>query len=411
MKTADIVIASDFRLTGGTSAAITAIVPTYNRAHLLGDCLDSLLAQTRPLDQIIVADDGSSDETPAILKRYWHKVSVIQQGNAGKAAALNRALAFAKCDYVWICDDDDIAEPHAASVLAGALDADEGAGFSYAPYRRFLDADGERKILPMSYWPVEHRTELFHALLERCFVCQFATLVRRRVFDNVGMFDTSLLRSQDYEMIIRIARRYRGTFAPEPVFLQRQHPGVRGAAADRFGAESSAEKWLAYDRTIFERLRDGLSQEEWVPAFAAGQSECARARAAHFKRACVAGRHAMWPEALSDFQAACGTEPEVPATAGERMLISRTLMEEEMVRLLLNKKKVVDGLAGLSRVGTVGRSIRRSIGTPLFWQIREDIKARDWRTARKRAALLSKLAGPETLAAEMARRLTGRLLG
>ena len=59
MKTADIVIASDFRLTGGTSAAITAIVPTYNRAHLLGDCLDSLLAQTRPLDQIIVADDFS----------------------------------------------------------------------------------------------------------------------------------------------------------------------------------------------------------------------------------------------------------------------------------------------------------------------------------------------------------------
>ncbi len=191
-------------------SSVAAILPTFNRAALLHECLDSLLAQTRQLDQIVVVDDGSADGTQAVLSHYAGRITILRQNNEGKAAALNHALKLVTCDYVWICDDDDIAEPYAAEVLADALDKDPGAGFSYAPFRRFLDRDGTREILPMSYWPEKHLDDVLHRSLERYFIQQFASLVRRGVYSEVGPFDAALLRSQDYDMMLRIASRAHG---------------------------------------------------------------------------------------------------------------------------------------------------------------------------------------------------------
>ena len=184
-------------------ATVCAIVPTYNRASLLRECLDSLLAQTRPLDDIIVVNDGSTDNTEDVLRAYVGKARFLRQDNAGKAVALNNALAHCDTAYVWICDDDDIAEPDASAALAGALDADPAAGFSYGQYRRFQDVSGIRQIFPMSYWPHGHEKAFFLELLERCFVFQFCSMFRRSVYREIGPFDARLLRSQDYDMMVR----------------------------------------------------------------------------------------------------------------------------------------------------------------------------------------------------------------
>ena len=140
---------------------VCAIVPTYNRALMLRECLDSLLAQTRPLDRIVVVNDGSTDDTEETLRSYGAKFEILRQDNAGKAAALNHALADCDSDYVWICDDDDIAEPDACEALARALDANPNAAFSYGRFKRFRDLDGIRQILPMSYWPDRHEEAFF----------------------------------------------------------------------------------------------------------------------------------------------------------------------------------------------------------------------------------------------------------
>src|SRR5262245_38670263 len=92
--------------------SISAIMPAYNAARYIEQALDSLLHQTLPASEIIVVDDGSSDETPLILERYRDRVVVIRQANAGESAARNTALERARGKYVALLDADDVAAPH-----------------------------------------------------------------------------------------------------------------------------------------------------------------------------------------------------------------------------------------------------------------------------------------------------------
>jgi hypothetical protein len=375
------------------NGTVCAVVPTYNRANLVSECLDSLLAQTRPIHRIIVVDDGSSDATPSVLRAYAGRVCIIRQENAGKAAALNLGLSQCQSDYVWVCDDDDVAEPDACATLAGALDANPAAGFSYARFQRFADVPDGRAVLPMSYWPDAHEADLFLTLLERCFIFQFSSMVRREVFDRVGLFDTALLRSQDYDMILRVARLYRGVYTAKPVFLQRQHDGIRGPAADCISAQDMAQKWLAYDRIIFGRLMADLSIEEATPAFAKRVGPEERKRAACLQRACIFGRHAMWTQCLAELEKAGLILPDVPASPGEQELAARTLMEAGMVRILANDEALVKRLRAFVKTTVLGRSIARSLAAPLFWQIRNDLEFLQMRAVLERFRVLKAVKG------------------
>jgi glycosyltransferase involved in cell wall biosynthesis len=368
-----------------SASTVCAIVPTYNRASLLRECLDSLLTQTRPLDEIIVVNDGSTDSTEDVLRAYVGKAHILRQDNAGKAAALNNALAHCYTAYVWICDDDDIAEPDACATLASALDADPAAGFSYGRYRRFQDVSGVREIFPMSYWPLGHQKAFFLELLERCFVFQFCTMIRRSAYREIGPFDTRLLRSQDYDMMVRIARRYKGVYVNKSLFLQRWHSGPRGVAADRFSATSSTEKWLTYDRIIFDRVRREVPLDELTPLFARSLSANEMQRGALLQRACICGRHAMWHGTITDLEQACALSPSVPASPEEQAIVERTLAEMECVPSLIEDRTLRQRLQALFRNSTFGRSISGPLARPLFWQIR--LCAKD----RQLAALLSRV--------------------
>jgi GT2 family glycosyltransferase len=375
------------------ATTICAIIPTYNRAALLPDCLNSLLAQTRPLDQIIVVNDGATDDTDKVLRAYAGKALVLRQENAGKSAALNNALAICEHDYVWVCDDDDIAEPDACAALASALDADPGAGFSYGQFRRFRDVDGAREILPMSYWPDEHQQAFFLALLERCFIFQFCSMIRRSVYRDVGPFDTRLLRSQDYDMIVRVARRHRGVYVPKSLFLQRSHEGSRGAATDRFSSEASMAKWLTYDRMIFDRVRAEVTLDELTPPFARSLPANRMKRAALLERACIFGRHAMWRESVADLEQASALAPALPASAEEEAIVKRTLSEADCVPYLMEDRTLSAHLQRMLRRSAFGRSIAGPLASPLFWQIDACAKARQPKALWSRLCFLTALLG------------------
>jgi glycosyltransferase involved in cell wall biosynthesis len=112
------------------AADCTVIVPTYNRAEFLVEALDSLLTQTWPPGQIIVVDDGSTDETPAVLGGYNGRLEVVRKPNGGKASALNAALPQVRHGAVWIFDDDDIALPDGLERHLKALNGCGSAGFT-----------------------------------------------------------------------------------------------------------------------------------------------------------------------------------------------------------------------------------------------------------------------------------------
>ncbi len=244
---------------------VTAIIPTFNRAAYLGECLDAILAQTSPPDEVIVVDDGSTDDTQRVLDGYKGRVIVRRQENAGKSVALNHALDIATSDMIWIFDDDDVADPGALTALVHALDADPGAGFAFGRYRNFrIGEDGQPNYFT-PVWPDFDADDLMFSLLLKCFIFQPAMLVRRSAYDRVGPFNTEFPRAQDYEMMLRLASSFKGTFVDAFMFNQRQHLGVRGPSALQIPGSEIWQRQRRFDRMVFDGVIATQPPEVFLP--------------------------------------------------------------------------------------------------------------------------------------------------
>lgn len=354
-------------------SGITAIVPTYNRPGLLQECVESLLAQTRPLTEILVVDDGSDLEVAPVLARMAGPIRVIRTPNQGKAAALNLGLRHARGDYIWICDDDDLALPDAAARLGAALDG-SSAGFAYGGFLRFRDdpATGERKIYGPGYWPGElERRELFSALLDDAFIFQFATLVRRSAYGEVGPFREDLVRSQDYDMILRLAYAFPGQEVEGPVFLQREHDAPRGSQRDRFSAARTLEKWIEYDQRLFNDLHRRLPLAAFTPAGLEGASPSIQRRAAHLKRGCVLARRKLWSLALGELRRAIELCHAGPPTEAEMMIAKGILGGKHGCREVIDNRALLQDLADAFSMRPYGRRLYAHVATPLRWRARD----------------------------------------
>lgn len=361
---------------------ISVVLPTYNRAHLIGETIRSLLGQTRRPDEILVIDDGSTDETPAVLAGH-EGLRVVRTDNRGKASALNLALTLISGDLVWIVDDDDLLLPDACMALSAPLEADPDLDFCAGRHLDFeVDKGTGQKITrPPGYMRDSSPEQIFPDLLEGCHVFQPGLMVRKRVYDAVGPFDAGLVRSQDYEMILRIARHHRGIQLPEVVFLHREHGGRRGSATEGFAAAENADRWAAFNRRIFVPLLDGLAEEELL----AGEDPdrlppVLRPRAARVKRGCVLARQRMWSEALAAWReaAAMAAAPLAPA---EREMLARSPNSALGAPELFSSPEVRSGLAALSRMAAPGAEMAAIIRRASRWHVRAALQARDWHRA------------------------------
>jgi glycosyltransferase involved in cell wall biosynthesis len=357
-------------MTGGAGLETTVIVPTFDRAELLRDSLGSVLSQSRPPAEVIVIDDGSSDGTPDVARSFGRDVRYIRQENAGKAAALNRAMGAARNPLIWIVDDDDIACPGALETLTELLRRAPHAGFSYGRHTRFRDApDGTRHILGTGYWRDCDPSEFLVATLQDFFVHQPAMLVRRSLYEAAGPFDVTLPRSQDYRMLIELARRGACVSTSDVVFLQRQHGGDRGVAGKRFRAGDADAKWIEMDRRIFEDLDKDLALAEYLPGRPETLSPSATRRAL-LTRGAIMARKKLWPRALRDFRAAAalGLGPLDPAEAG---IVRHAFAAKFGSREVLTDPDLRAFVEAPPRGPTDMGSIRTALATGLRWRIRE----------------------------------------
>lgn len=359
---------------------VSVILPTYNRAHLIGETLQSLVEQTRRPDEILVIDDGSSDDTPAVLDRF-EGLRVLRTSNRGKASALNLALTLISGDLVWIVDDDDLLLPDACMALSAPLEADPGLDFCAGRHLDFeVDKGTGQKIIRLpGYMRDSSPEQIFPDLLEGCHVFQPGLMVRKRVYDVVGPFNASLVRSQDYEMILRIARHHRGMQIPETVFLHREHGGRRGSAAEGFAASENADKWATFNRRIFLPLLDDLADEELLAAEDFEMLPPAlQRRAARVKRGCVLARQRIWPEAVAAWQEASTMEP-APLAELEREMLARSPNSALGAPELFADKAVRQGLVALSRMTSSGSEMAAILRRASRWHVRAAIRAGDWR--------------------------------
>lgn len=105
----------------GVPGLVSVLIPTYNRAYILGQAIDSVLAQDHPQLEVIVVDDGSTDDTPALLAGYGDRVRVVRQANAGLAAARNAGLALARGEFIAFQDSDDLWAPWKLTVQVALM--------------------------------------------------------------------------------------------------------------------------------------------------------------------------------------------------------------------------------------------------------------------------------------------------
>lgn len=203
------------------AAGVAVAIATYNHAHYLGQALDSVLSQTIPPHEIIVVDDGSSDDPAAVVARY-PGVRLVRQPNQGLSAARNTALGLATAERILFLDADDLLMPRAIeSALACFRDHPE-AGFVYGAYRRVT-----RDLHPLggpcysAIGPDPHAD-----FLTVNVVGMHATVLYDRAkLLAAGGFDTSLRRCEDYDAYLRMARTHGVASHPETVALYRIHGG------------------------------------------------------------------------------------------------------------------------------------------------------------------------------------------
>ncbi len=188
----------------GKSQFVSVIIPCYNHAHFLSEAIESVLRQTYPHYEIIVVDDGSTDETAKLADGYA-QVHCVRQANLGLSAARNRGLRASQGEYLVFLDADDRLLPRALEIGVRELVQRPECAFVYgrSQYINYLGVP-----LPVSYGaPVEQ--DHFHALLHSNHIWMPAQVMHRRdIFNQVGEFNPSISAAADYDLYLRITRGF-----------------------------------------------------------------------------------------------------------------------------------------------------------------------------------------------------------
>jgi len=205
----------------------SVIIPAYNHEKYIGEAIQSVLDQTFEDFELIIINDGSSDNTEAeILKFRDERIRYYSQENRGLSATLNRGLELARGKYFNFLPSDDAFFPEKLETQLKNFEEDPGLGLVFA-YPQLVDAEGrEIKDDPAAQWaivPYETKEEIFPALFERDFLSAPSALIKMECFRRAGHFDESLKTAQDYDMWMRILRYNDLRLIKKPLLKYRWH--------------------------------------------------------------------------------------------------------------------------------------------------------------------------------------------
>ena len=196
---------------------ISVIIPTYNRAWVVGEAIDSVLAQDYGHFELIVVDDGSTDETARVLDAYGDRVFVIRQPNRGVSAARNRGIEAAGGELVAFLDSDDYWLP---GKLAGQVAFFHSRGEAMICQTEEIWVRNGVRVNPKK----RHKKPsgmIFEPSLALCLVSPSAVMMRKNLFDAVGLFDENLPACEDYDLWLRVASRFPVYLLDNPLIVKR----------------------------------------------------------------------------------------------------------------------------------------------------------------------------------------------
>jgi glycosyltransferase involved in cell wall biosynthesis len=193
-----------------TLPRVTVVIAAFNAANTISSALKSVLAQTEQRFEVVVVDDGSTDDTATSVASFEDpRVRLVTQRNRGPSAARNTGLRAARGEYISILDADDLWLPQYLEVMTGALEADQNAAFAYTDAWVLEDGTGRiRRRSAMSYQrpptTVPDPRSFYLLLLERNFVYTSVT-ARRSVLEAAGGYDETLGTGEDWDLWLRIS--------------------------------------------------------------------------------------------------------------------------------------------------------------------------------------------------------------
>ncbi|CAB1068153.1 Putative N-acetylgalactosaminyl-diphosphoundecaprenol glucuronosyltransferase [Olavius algarvensis Delta 1 endosymbiont] len=242
---------------------VSVILPTYNRGWILRDAIDSVLVQDFTDFELLVVDDGSTDDTGEILDSYGRDIIVLRQGNQGVSAARNRGIAESRARLIAFLDSDDCWLPQKLTRQV--------AFFQSNPAARICQTEETWVRNGVRVNPKKRHQKLsgmiFEPSLALCLVSPSAVMIRRTLFGSIGVFDERLPACEDYDLWLRVSCRYPVFLIDEPLIIK------RGGHADQLSKAAGLDK---YRIQSLKKLIDSgqLSKSQQFAAAKMLQNKC-----------------------------------------------------------------------------------------------------------------------------------------
>lgn len=239
---------------------LSVIIPTHNRAGFVEEAVRSVLDQDfwredGPAWELLVVDDGSTDDTRGRLRPYEDRIVYIRRPHSGVSAARNLGIRLSRGEYVAFLDSDDLWKPDKISRQMRFLEEHPEAVVVCTEeiwIREGVRVNPRNKHRKYSGW-------VFEKFLPLCLLSLSSALFRRRLFDEIGPFDEDLPACEDYDLGIRMARRFPVYTLPEALIVK------RGGHADQL-----SKKYWGMDRfrvrALVKALESGLTPEQELQA-------------------------------------------------------------------------------------------------------------------------------------------------
>jgi len=235
-----------------TCPKVSIVVPAYNVCSYLGDALSSVERQRFQDYEVVIVNDGSTDDTPEVAKTFCQRDSrfrLLNKPNGGLSSARNYGIRHAQAEYIALLDGDDMYHPDKLAVHVTQLDRMLNVGVVYSASRAIRD-DGRTTFMALSGKPIY--SDPLRALLCKNFVGHGSNATfRRRLIEEVGEFDETLRSSEDIDFWLRIAATKKWQFYREPRVLCYYRVRPSGLSFNVAQMQRSQERVLqsAYERS------------------------------------------------------------------------------------------------------------------------------------------------------------------
>jgi len=221
-------------------APVSVIIPTFNRYPTVCDAIDSVKQQTTPPAEIIVVDDGSTDDTAVHIQQRYPDITLIQQTNNGVSHARNRGIEIATQAWIALLDSDDRWLPKKLATQMTALKSEPDTQLCHCDETWIRNG---KRVNPMDKHKKRGGT-IFEHCLPLCAISPSAAIIRTSLFQELGLFDETLPACEDYDLWLRITAKYPVLYVDEALLektgghsdqLSRAHWGM-----DRFRLQALA---------------------------------------------------------------------------------------------------------------------------------------------------------------------------